>query len=232
MELKRALDEISEIHKHLAKAEVFRDYRAVPVVLSGALALGASALQRWFVPQGLRGSAGAFVAYWSVVAALGLVVAGGGVLWRYLREADPAARRHTRIVVGQFLPSLFAGGLLTLALARGELADGVFEGTALSRLLLLDGIAPAGCLVPPNAEAIALLPGLWALIFGLGLFASRPYLPRAIGFAALYYVLAGGALLLLAGDGPTLAPVTMGITFGLGQALAGTVLYWNLERHG
>ena len=37
----------------------------------------------------------------------------------------------------------------------------------------------------------------WALLFSLGLFSCRPYLPRGIGWVALFYLLAGGGLLLL-----------------------------------
>jgi hypothetical protein len=231
MELNRALDEISEIHKHLAKGEVFRDYRAVPVALSGLLALAAAAVQGWVVSPASRGD---FVAFWVAVAAIGLVVAGEGIVLRYLRESDPTARRRTRTVVGQFLPSLAAGGLLTVALARGALAEGPLANTGLASTLLLEGVAPAGWLSPPEADAVSLLPGLWAICFGLGIFASRPYLPRAIGFVALHYTLAGVALLLLAGDGLSLVPAAMGFTFGLGQFFAGIVLYWNLERphHG
>ena len=45
MEIHRALSQISEIHEHLTKGEVFRDYRSLPTALSGALALFAAALQ-------------------------------------------------------------------------------------------------------------------------------------------------------------------------------------------
>ena len=43
MEIQKALHQISEIHGHLAKSHVYRGYRAVPVALSGVLALVAAA---------------------------------------------------------------------------------------------------------------------------------------------------------------------------------------------
>ena len=74
------------------------------------------------------------------------------------------------------------------------------------------------------------LPGLWAVLFSLGVFASRPYLPRIIGWVALYYLVAGTVLLAMAADSTSLSPWGMGLTFGLGQIASGIVLYWNLER--
>ena len=48
MEVNRALDRISEIHDHLAKSEVFRGYRSIPVALSGVVALLAASAQPEF----------------------------------------------------------------------------------------------------------------------------------------------------------------------------------------
>lgn len=77
--------------------------------------------------------------------------------------------------------------------------------------------------------AAAVLPGLWAAVFGLGVFASRPYLPRAVGWVALYYLLAGVVLLILARPGVP-SPWSVGLTFGFGQAAAAVVLWFHLER--
>lgn len=79
-------------------------------------------------------------------------------------------------------------------------------------------------------EHAALLPGLWALVHGMGLLASRPYLPRALGWAALWFLVAGAYLLLRAETGVSPSAWPMGITFGVGQALLALVLWANLER--
>ncbi|HEY7449425.1 MAG TPA: hypothetical protein VH702_14820 [Vicinamibacterales bacterium] len=72
------------------------------------------------------------------------------------------------------------------------------------------------------------LPGLWAMVFGLGIFASRPYLPRTTGWVALYYLTAG-AMLLLLGRGSSSAWVVGG-TFAVGQLSTAAALTWNRER--
>ena len=42
-----------------------------------------------------------------------------------------------------------------------------------------------------------MLPGLWAICFSLGMFASRTLLPRGIAVAAGYYLIAGCMSLVL-----------------------------------
>ena len=79
---------------------------------------------------------------------------------------------------------------------------------------------------PANAH---LLPGLWTAVFALGIFSARPYLPRALGWVAAFY-LAAGAFLLWSADTGTLIPAwSMGLTFGAGQAAAAYVLH---DSHG
>ena len=86
--------------------------------------------------------------------------------------------------------------------------------------------------VPEDRRLISFLPGIWALLYGLGLLASKPFLPRMIGWVALFYILCGCVLLQRAvelGLG-SLSPWEIGIPFGVGQILSGLILYWNLER--
>jgi hypothetical protein len=197
MEIDKALSQISEIHEHLTRGEICRDYRSGPMASTGVLALLAAAFQTRAIGEA---PAYAFIAYWAAVATLGATLAGAGVLRGYLVQAQPLARRRTRTVVGQLLPPVAAGMLATAGLA-------IFD-----------------------ANLIALLPGLWAIFFSLGIFAARPYLPRMIGWVALYYLVAGGILLALARTGASLSPWGMGLAFGPGQLFAGFVLYWNLEK--
>jgi hypothetical protein len=72
------------------------------------------------------------------------------------------------------------------------------------------------------------LPGLWAMVFGLGIFASRPYLPRTTGWVALYYLTAGALLLALTREASSAWEV--GGTFALGQLGTAAALTWNRER--
>ncbi|HEX4124014.1 MAG TPA: hypothetical protein VHY37_04745 [Tepidisphaeraceae bacterium] len=74
----------------------------------------------------------------------------------------------------------------------------------------------------------AVLPGIWMMFFGLGIFASRPLLPRPIGWMGAYYLLAG--MYALSGQSDPLGPWMMGLTFGIGQIAIAAMLYWTLER--
>lgn len=75
-----------------------------------------------------------------------------------------------------------------------------------------------------------LLPGLWAVVFSLGIFSSRPYLPRAAGWVGLGYLAAGSAWLVWPPEDLPAAGRAIGITFAWGQAAAGWVLWRNQER--
>lgn len=197
MDFSRALSQIADIHQQLAKGEVYRGYRSLPVAASGLIGFGAA----WLQPPALGArDPVAFVVYWSAVAACAALVGGSEILYNYVVHEDRAARRRTRQVVGQFMPGVLAGTIVTLTFVR--------RGAAL----------------------VPLLPGLWAICFGIGIFASRPYLPRAAGWIALFYFIAGTALLAIPPADGQLHGWWVGATFGTGQLLAAGVLYWNLER--
>ncbi len=196
MELPQALAQIAEIRAQAAKADVYRGYRSVPVAASGLMGLAAA----WLQPPGIAGDPIGFVIYWVVVAIGAGFVGVSEIVYNYVVHDEALAKRRTRRVVGQMLPGLLAGALVT--------ASFVHLSTAL----------------------VPLLPGLWALAFGLGIFASRPYLVRTSGWVALYFCAAGAALLWTARGPDTLNAWAVGGTFGVGQLLTAGVLYWNLER--
>lgn len=129
-----------------------------------------------------------------------------------------------------------ACGLISTGSALWSLA---FRDDAWGRrktLRILGQFAP--CVVAGLAVAVAFsrarldafLPGSWALIFGLGLFACRPYLPRAIGWVCLFYLIAGCVLLARAVPESTPSGWQVGGVFGLGLLAAALVLSWNVER--
>jgi hypothetical protein len=119
---------------------------------------------------------------------------------RCRRLASPLQTQRSIEAAERFIPSLAAGGVLT---------------------------AVYYCYI---THAVWMLPGLWAVCFSLGIFASRTLLPRGISIVAGYYLLAGAATLVMARGPHALSPWAMGLTFGVGQLLAAAVLYWNLER--
>ena len=197
MDLSRALGQLADIHQQIAKGEIYRGYRSVPVAASGFIGFAAA----WAQPPGLGASDPVgFVLYWTIVASCAGLVGASEIIYNYVVHDDRAARRQTTQVVGQFLPSVLAGPIITASFVR------------------------------LSAALVPLLPGLWAICFGVGIFASRPYLPRASGWVALLYYAAGVALLWTARGPEPLRGWWVGGTFGAGQLMAAVVLYWNLER--
>jgi hypothetical protein len=73
-------------------------------------------------------------------------------------------------------------------------------------------------------DEVWMLPGLWQVLVGLGLFASSRILPRAVQGVGAWYLLAGLAVLAVSAETRALSPWTMGLPFLLGQAwLAGII---------
>ena len=195
-QLSDALEQISRIHGHLEKNEIYRGYRPIPIGIAAVAGIAAAALQSVLV-QRLNGAS--FLAYWFVVGILCAAISSSEILFNYAFREDSTARRKSRLATGQFLPCLVAAA----------------------------GVTAAVWYLP---QYIPLLPGLWAVLFGLGVFASRPCLPRAIGWVALYYVCIGWWLLLHSGDADALSGWRVGGVFGAGQLGWALVLYWNVER--
>ena len=79
------------------------------------------------------------------------------------------------------------------------------------------------------ADVVWMLPGLWAALFSLGIFATYRLLPRSLFWVAVYY-LACAVVILCLGPEHALSPWTMAGTFGVGQLVAAVLLYLNLER--
>lgn len=74
-----------------------------------------------------------------------------------------------------------------------------------------------------------LLPGLWQILVGLGIFASLRILPRSIALAGTYYLLAGLGVLVISAQTRSLSPLTMGVPFALGQFLVAAILHFASE---
>ena len=190
MELEKAKDQLAEIHRHLVRTEVYRGYRSRFVAASGALAF----LGAWLQPAPPEaGPFKTFVLYWCALAAVSVALVGANLTWDFLRSGN-SDRRKTLGAVGQFLPCLVAGFLVTwVAYFR-------------------------------SPELMPYLPGLWAVLFSLGIFSSAPHLPASTPYMGGFYLAAGLVLLSLAPDGESLGRWGMGLTFGLGQLLGAWIL--------
>lgn len=141
-----------------------------------------------------------FVHFWVAVAVLNFFLPLSQIIFHYLGHETTLERKKTRSAVGQFLPCLFAGAFLTFAVCKSSEAFIVF------------------------------LPGLWSILFGMGVYASKPYLPSSIHWMAALFFLGGMVLLSLVPSGNSLSPWGMGLTFGLGLITGAGILYFDLER--
>jgi hypothetical protein len=201
-DLTQALSQISEIHRTMARTQVFRGYRAATTAFTGVIAFAAAAMQSSIAPNPTV-SPKRYIILWTAVAVISMILFGFQMVLRCRRLGSSLHNERTLEAIEKFVPSLAAGGLLTLVLLRFAY------------------------------EVCWMLPGLWAIVFSLGMFASRTLLPRGITIAAGYYLVSGLAALAIAEDKHAYSPWAMGLTFGVGQLLSAVVLYWNLERrHG
>src|SRR5437868_1418948 len=199
MDLHDALTQISAIRQQLARTEVFRGYRAVPVTFSGVLALAVAGVQAVLIPEPDMQRAD-YLLLWVTAAIVSLLVMGLGLVLDYRRNFSPLTWSTTRLAVGQFLPCVAAGGLLAFVLWNQAHA------------------------------ALWMLPGLWAMLFGLGIFASYRLLPPATFWVGVYYLVTGAFCLAWAQGEFAFSPLAMAVPFGVGQLLAAGILYWTLER--
>lgn len=201
MELQEALSRISEIRLRLADAQTFRGYRAAPVAFSGLVAAAAAGVQGVMLPEaGDPAHLTGWVALWIGVAAVSIAAAAADMALRTRWGGRSLDADAVGSAVQRFLPCLAAGALLTAVVA---------------------GSAP---------EAGWMLPGLWQMLFALGIFASRGLLPPAIVWPGVFYLMAGAGCLMWARGEHALSPWAMGLPFAVGQTLTAAVLYFVLER--
>jgi len=142
----------------------------------------------------------AYIALWASAALLSLVIVAIEMVVRVRRSGSAMQRQLSLLAVEQFMPSVVAGALLTYVIY------------AFIR------------------EATWLLPGLWMILFALGVFASSRLLPRASFAVAGFYLLAGVAALVVSRYGWAYSPWLMAGGFGTGQFAMAAILYLKLEK--
>lgn len=141
-----------------------------------------------------------YLCLWVGIALVSATIAVLELLIRAKRAGPGLVREMTKLAAEQFLPCLLIGALLTAFVYR-------------------------------DAPHVAwMLPGLWAFLFSLGIFASWRMLPSPVVWSGLYYVCSGVVCLRWGQNAQALAPWQMAITFGVGQLLCAGILHWNLER--
>lgn len=203
---------MSDLRKALAEIEVIRgqvaratEFRGYgPVTLAGTGVLaGIAAAIQAAHIDDPAHDPAAYLKLWVCTAALSLALISVEAVSRARRNHRMLALPMLRSAGGEFLPAIVAGLLLTVVIARDSAGD------------------------------IRMLPGLWQVLFSLGVFSSCRLLPRPMFTVGLWY-LSSGLFLLAHGHGDyALSPWAMGVPFGVGQTLVAAVLRFGYrEAHG
>lgn len=174
----------------------------------GTLTLAATGLFAFAVaaleahlPVPLHARVPAFIAIWSAAAAMAVALIGVEAVVRSRRLHGGMAVEMLQSAIEQFLPAITAGVLITFALLRWS---------------------------PASAW---MLPGLWQIVFSLGVFSTARILPKVVFIVGIWYLGCGLACLAL-GQADPLSPWSMGIPFGGGQLLVACILQiWRHSHH-
>jgi hypothetical protein len=194
-DLNKAIGDISNIRRQVARSTEFRGYGPATLAATGFFAIAAATAQGFWLPDPAS-HIPAYLAIWVTTAIVSAALIGTQMLARTHRIHSGMADEMIRMAVEQFLPSMGAGALLTLVILQ---------------------------FVPGSAW---MLPGLWQVTFGLGVFSSCRFLPRPMLAAGTWYLLTGLACIAMAGN-RALSPWAMGVPYGAGQLLVAGILLFN-----
>jgi len=136
-----------------------------------------------------------YLVLWIATAAVSVILIGIEMVARTRRIHSGLADEMLRAATEQFIPAGVAGTLLTFVLYR---------------------------FAPQN---LWMLPGLWQIVYSLGLFASCRLLPRPMFAAAVLYLTTGLACLAFANGTHAFSPWAMALPYGVGQLFIAGVLY-------
>jgi hypothetical protein len=133
-----------------------------------------------------------YVALWLTTAVLCAALIASQMLARARRLHSGIADEMIRMAVAQFLPAGVAGAVLPFVLLH------------------------------VSRDVFWMLPGLWQIIFGLGVFASCRCLPRPMLLVGMWFLLTGFAC-IAAGDSRALAPATMSVAYAVGMMMVAAI---------
>ena len=144
---------------------------------------------------------GMYLSIWIWTALASAALIGIQMQTRSRRMHSGLADEMIGMAVEQFLPSAVAGALITFVVMRYV------------------------------SSAAWMLPGLWQVIFCLGVFSSCRFLPRPMVAAGIWYM-ATGMVCLSFGDTRALSPWAMGMPYAFGQLLVAGILYFTANEAG
>jgi hypothetical protein len=140
-----------------------------------------------------------YVALWLTTALLCAALIASQMIGRAKRLHSGMADEMIRMAVAQFLPAAIAGAILPFVLLR------------------------------VTGDVFWLLPGLWQIIFSLGVFASCHSLPRPMMLAGAWFLISGLACVAL-GDVRALAPARMSGAYAIGMTLVAAIHYLSAQK--
>jgi len=143
-----------------------------------------------------------YVVLWTATATISVIIIGFETITRTRRMHSGMAQEMILSSVEQFLPAGLAGVLLTGVLLR---------------------------FMPEN---LWMLPGLWQVVFSLGVFASCRFLPRPMLMVGAWYLGTGLVCLVQARGQDAFSPWAMGAPFAVGQLMvAGVLQFYSRGDH-
>lgn len=155
MELRDAIDQISTIRTQLAATERLRSLRAIPVALSGLLAVLAAIVQaRWIADPMLVPHQ--YLALWVGSAVLSGIAATIVVMRRAQRCPSALSVENARLAAMQFTPCIVVGAIVTWFLAT-RLPEQLWLLPGLWQLLFGLGNLAAHRLLPAPAIVVGVL---------------------------------------------------------------------------
>jgi hypothetical protein len=142
---------------------------------------------------------GAYLSIWVWTALASATLIGVQMQTRSRRLHSGLADEMIRMAVEQFLPAALAGALITFVLLRYA------------------------------SQSTWMLPGLWQVIFSLGVFSSCRFLPRPMVAAGIWYMATGLGCIAF-GDARAFSPWAMGLPYAFGQLLVAGILYFTANE--
>lgn len=193
-DLEKALADIEAIKGQIARSGEFRGYGPATVALTGLFAMIAGLLQHLLLEQPAQ-AVTTYLIIWITTAAIAVACIGAETIARSRRLHSGLADEMVATAIGQFVPAMAAGVLLTFVLYR---------------------FAP---------QSLWMLPGLWQILVSLGIFASCSLLPKSLFAAGVWYLTSGLIVLAVTSGDWALSPWAMALPFGAGQLIFAALLH-------
>ncbi|HEY5329067.1 MAG TPA: hypothetical protein VIJ79_04220 [Acidobacteriaceae bacterium] len=164
-------------------------------------------------------------------AIVALLTGAAQAYWVREPAAHPVQYVILWLTTGVFCSALIATQMLTRA---NRLHSGMADEMVRMAVAQFLPAAVAGAILPfvllhVTQRVFWMLPGLWQIIFSLGVFASCRCLPRPMLLVGAWFLVTGLACIGL-GNIRSLAPATMSGAYAVGMALVAAIHYFSARK--